>query len=268
MKTTEKIKYNKFDDIAAKKIGYYVYALQDPFTGIIFYVGKGVKNRWYSHIDIARNGDSGEKSDKFDKIREIESKGEYVKVWIVRHGITSEEVAFEVEAAVAHALKIVSYTPAGKSAVDLTNLVETHHPERGLISASRAQSLYNARSAPEIKVPCVLVKISKLWTPEMSDSEVMEATVGWWPFRKNAVNAKYAFAISRGTIRGVYKIASIRDRRKPDRDWQDDIGKRARWGFPDGCEPALDLWDKFIDTSVKHLFKPGEASSVKLLNCD
>ena len=217
---------------------------------------------------MARNGDSGEKSDKLDKIREIELKGQYVKVWIVRHGIKSEEVAFEVEAAVAHALKIVSFTSAGKSAVDLTNLVETHHPERGLISVSRAQSLYNARRAPEIKVPCVLVKVSKLWTPEMSDSEVMEATVGWWPFRKKAINAKYAFAVSRGTIRGIYKIASIRDRREPDNDWHEDIGKNPRWGFPDGCEPALDLWDEFIDTSVKHLFKPGEASSVKLLNCD
>jgi hypothetical protein len=260
--------YTKFDDVAARKIGFYVYALQDPTTGIVFYVGKGVKNRWYDHIASARKAVSGEKSDKLDKIREIESKGQCVKVWIVRHGLKSEEVAFEVEAAVAHALKIVTFTSAFKGAVDLTNLVETHHPERGLISVSRAQSLYNARRAPKITVPCVLVKVSKLWTPEMSDSEVMEATVGWWPFRKNAVNAKYAFAISRGTIRGIYKIASIRDRRKPDRDWQDDIGKRARWGFPDGCEPALDLWDLYIDTSVKHLFKLGEASSVKLLNCD
>jgi len=268
MKADQAGEHTKFDDIAARKIGFYVYALQDPTTGTVFYVGKGSKNRWYSHVLAARNGESGDQSEKLDRIRQIEKRGMSVKVWIVRHGIESEEVAFEVEAAVAHALKIVSLLPSSNNAVELTNLVETHHPERGLISVSRAQSLYNARRAPKITVPCVLVKVSKLWTPEMSDREVMEATVGWWPFRKNAVNAKYAFAISRGTIRGVYKIASIRDRRKPDRDWQHDIGKRARWGFPDGCKPALDLWDEFIDTSVKHLFKPGEASSVKLLNCD
>lgn len=268
MKITRGVRYTKFDDVAARKIGFYVYALQDPGTGTIFYVGKGVKNRWYSHINAAHKGGSGKQSDKLDWIRKIEAKGQSVKVWIVRHGIKNEEVAYEVEAAVAHALKIVSLTPNSKDAVDLTNLVETHHPERGLISVGRAQSLYNAHRAPKITVPCVLVKVSKLWTPEMSDSEVMEATVGWWPFRKKAINAKYAFAISRGTIRGIYKIAAIRERQKPDNDWQDDIGKNPRWGFPDGCAPAVDLWDQYIDTSVKHLFKPGEASSVKLLNCD
>lgn len=268
MKIVGGVKYTKFDDVAARKIGFYVYALQDPVSGTIFYVGKGVKNRWYSHINAAQKGDSGERSDKLDWIRKIESKGQSVKVWIVRHGIKNEEVAYEVEAAVAHTLKIMSLSPNNKEVVDLTNLVETHHPERGLISVSRAQSLYNAPRAPEITVPSVLVKISKMWTPEMSDSEVMEATVGWWPFRKKAINAKYAFAISRGTIRGIFKIAAIRERRKPDRDWKDDIGKTPRWGFPDGCAPAVDLWDQYIDTSVKHLFKPGEASSVKLLNCD
>ena len=50
MKSSQLISYSKFDDIAAKKIGFYVYALQDPSTDTIFYVGKGVENRWYSHI--------------------------------------------------------------------------------------------------------------------------------------------------------------------------------------------------------------------------
>lgn len=268
MKITKGLSYTKFDDVAARKIGFYVYALQDPVTGTIFYVGKGVKNRWYSHINAAHKGGSEKQSDKLDWIRKIEAEGQSVKVWIVRHGIKNEEVAYEVEAAVAHTLKIMLISSSNNDAIDLTNLVETHHPERGLISVGRAQSLYNAREAPSITVPCVLVKVSKLWTPEMSDSEVMDATVGWWPYRKNAIKAKYAFAVSRGTIRGIYKIVSIRERRKPDRDWQDDIGKRARWGFPDGCKPAIELWDQYIDTSVKHLFKPGEASSVKLLNCD
>lgn len=269
MKVEQGDVYTRFDDVASRKIGFYVYALQDPTTGTVFYVGKGLKNRWYSHVLSARKSESGEQSEKLDRIRQIERKGKSVKVWIVRHGIKSEDVAFEVEAAVAHALKIVSLSPRSRCAVELTNLVETHHPERGLISVSRAQSLYNARRAPKITVPCVLVKVSKLWTPEMSDREVMEATVGWWPYRKNAIKAKYAFAISRGTIRGIYKIAAIRERQKPDNDWQDDIGKKnPRWGFPDGCAPAVDLWDQYIDTSLKHLFKPGEASSVKLLNCD
>ena len=269
MKSINHVKYAKFDDTAAKKIGFYVYALQDPSNGTIFYVGKGVKNRWYGHIASARKGSAGKQSDKLTKIREIEEKGHPVTVWIVRHGISNEKVAYEVEAAVAHALKIVTLTQRSGGLVDLTNLVETHHPERGLISVGRAQSIYNARRAPKISIPCALVKISEKWTPKMTDSEVMKATVGWWPFRKNAINAKYAFAVSGGTIRGIYKINSIRNREKPDNDWEEDIGKKnPRWGFPDRCTPATELWDKFLDTSVKHLFKVGEAGSVKLLNCD
>ena len=268
MASSQSITYSKFDDIAAKKIGFYVYALQDPTSGTIFYVGKGVKNRWFSHIMAAQKSERGVPSEKLEMIRAIEGRGEAVKVWIVRHGIHDEKTAYEVESAVAHTLKIVGSTVQSAHIVDLKNLVETHHPERGLISVVRAQSLYNARSAPEITVPCVLVKVSKLWNPEMSDEEVMEATVGWWPYQKKAQHAKYAFAVSRGTIRGCYRIAEIRDRRKGDRDWEHDLGKkRPRWGFPDGCMPATELIDDFLDTSVKHLFKKGEASSVKLLNC-
>ena len=268
MKSSQLISYSKFDDIAAKKIGFYVYALQDPSTGVIFYVGKGVKNRWFSHINAAHKSKIGDPSEKLEMIRAIEGRGEAVKVWIVRHGIRDEKTAFEVESAVAHTLKIFGSTVQSSHFVDLKNLVETHRPEGGLIPVSKAQSLYNARRAPKITVPCVLVKVSKKWTPEMSDEEVMEATIGWWPYRKEAHNAKYAFAVSRGTIRGVYRIAQIRDRRKGDRDWEHDLGKkRPRWGFPDGCEQATELMDIYLDTSVKHLFKNGEASSVKLLNC-
>jgi hypothetical protein len=268
MKSSQLISYSQFDDIAAKKIGFYVYALQDPSTGTIFYVGKGVDNRWFSHIMAAHRSEPGDPSEKLEMIRAIEDRGEAVKVWIVRHGIHDEKTAFEVESAVAHTLKIVGLTAQSSHIVDLKNLVETHHPERGLISVSRAQSLYNARSAPEITVPCVLVKVSRKWNPEMSDEEVMEAAVGWWPYQKKAQHAKYAFAVSSGTIRGIYRIAEIRDRREGDRDWEHDLGKkRPRWGFPDGCVPATELIDDFLDTSVKHLFKKGEASSVKLLNC-
>ena len=263
------ITYSKFDDIAAKKIGFYVYALQDPSTGIIFYVGKGVKNRWFSHIMAAHKPEQGDPSEKLEMIRAIEGRGEAVKVWIIRHGIHDEKTAYEVESAVAHTLKIIGSTVQSANIVDLKNLVETHHPDRGLLPVGRAQSLYNARRAPDISVPCILVKISKRWNPEMSDEEVMESSFGWWPYLKNAQKAQFAFAISQGTIRGVYRIAQIRDRREGDRDWEHDLGrKRPRWGFPDGCEPATELLDDYLDTSVKHLFKNGEASSVKLLNCE
>ena len=41
MEAVRLMPYQKFDDIAAERVGFYVYALQDPRDGVIFYVGKG-----------------------------------------------------------------------------------------------------------------------------------------------------------------------------------------------------------------------------------
>jgi hypothetical protein len=79
--------------------------------------------------------------------------------------------------------------------------------------------------------------------------------------------AEYAFGISSGIIRGVYRIdrSMWRERREGDRDWEHDLGKKPKWGFPD-CVPAPEM-SHFLDTSVKHLFKKGDQNSVKFLNC-
>lgn len=41
---------NKFSPEVESKLQYYVYALVDPRTDQIFYVGKGVGNRVFQHI--------------------------------------------------------------------------------------------------------------------------------------------------------------------------------------------------------------------------
>ena len=46
--------YTEFDDLAATKIGWYVYALRDPRNNQVFYIGKGKRNRWYVRIMEAR----------------------------------------------------------------------------------------------------------------------------------------------------------------------------------------------------------------------
>ena len=134
MSSSQPVVYSKFDDIAAKKIGFYVYALQDPTNGTIFYVGKGVKNRWFSHIMAAQKSDRGDPSEKLEMIRAIEGRGEAVKVWIVRHGIHDEKTAYEVESAVAHTLKIVGSTVQSAGIVDLKNLVVINKRKNNIIN--------------------------------------------------------------------------------------------------------------------------------------
>ena len=41
---------NKFTPEVESRLQYYVYALVDPRTDQIFYVGKGVGNRFFQHI--------------------------------------------------------------------------------------------------------------------------------------------------------------------------------------------------------------------------
>jgi hypothetical protein len=260
--------YQKFDDIAAKKIGFYVYALRDPRDGVVFYVGKGVKNRWHEHI-LNANSKNDDQSLKLERIRNIEQSGNDVDAFIIRSGIQTEKAAYDVEAAVIHAYRLLEKS-GNSQGVELTNIAEVHHPEKGLANVRVAQTLFNAPQAPMIDFPCALFRIPRLWYPDMPAEELKEATSGWWA-KQNVKNgkksARFAFSVSRGIIRGVFTIEESlwRERREPDRNWEHDLGKSPRWGFPD-CVVAPQM-DHFLNTSVKHLFKPGEASAVKFLNC-
>lgn len=260
--------YAKFDYLAAREIGWYVYALRDPRDRVVFYVGKGKENRWFDHIHEARTKTDDPKL-KLAKIREIEASGAMVDAFIVRRGLPNEKMAYEVEAAVIHAYRLLEKS-SHVTAVELTNIAEVHYPERGLADVRVAQSMLNAPRAPELTVPCGLFRIPKLWYPEMADEDLREATSGWWSARTVArakKTAKYAFAVSHGVIRGVYAIdESIwRERRPGDRDYEDDLGKAPRWGFPD-CVPAPEM-AHFLNTSVKHLFKRGDVNPIKFVNC-
>lgn len=260
--------YKKFDDIAETKIRFYVYALRDPRNRQIFYVGKGQKNRWYDHIHEALSNPESDKL-KLQRIHEIHADGLTVEAFIIRHGIDREKDAYEIEAAVVHAYRLLEQVNENQ-AVELTNIAEIHHPERGLTSVGIAQTLYNAPPCPDIEVACGFFRLPVLWYPDMPDEELRQATFGWWS-SKEVVNgrkkAEYAFAISNQIIRGVYRIdpSMWRERVKGDRDWEHDIEKPPRWGFPD-CVPAPEM-SHFLNTSVRHLYKKGNASAARFFNC-
>jgi len=104
----------EFSAAVIEKLEYYVYLLIDPETDNVFYVGKGIGNRIFAHLNHALT--SPQESDKLDKIRSIQSKGLQVKHVIHRHGLTEKE-AFEVEASLIDYIGIAG----------LTNIVQGHH---------------------------------------------------------------------------------------------------------------------------------------------
>ncbi|MXW42550.1 MAG: hypothetical protein F4138_02510 [Acidimicrobiia bacterium] len=149
---------------------------------------------------------------------------------------------------------------------ELTNKVEGHDVWRwGRMTTDVAISLFDAPRVPEIKERVILFKIPQFWSPEISAEELYDATRGWWRLGPRRNNADYAFAVDKGIIHEVYRINSWRQRQSGDRDWEHDIGKpHKRWGF--NGEVADEL-AHYRNTSVQHLFKKGECSPFKYVNC-
>lgn len=224
--------------------------------GTVFYVGKGKGNRVFQHATDALERSDVE-TDKLEEIRAILASGLQVESFIVRHGIDTEKQAYEIEAAVIDAMRLAGHP--------VHNEVAGHgHRARGLVHTSVVASLYDAPEAPPIDMPAILIRIPRLWTPQMPPVELFEATRGWWVVGPQRERAKVAFAVSAGVIRGAYRIHRWRERAEGDRDWEDDIGKKPRWGF-DG-EPAEDL-ARFLNTSVGHRFRRGQANPIAYVNC-
>ena len=68
---------DQFSQKSIEEIGSYAYALVDPRTDKIFYIGKGCGNRVFDHCNDAINDD--DESLKLNLIREIIAEGLKVK---------------------------------------------------------------------------------------------------------------------------------------------------------------------------------------------
>ena len=75
-----------FSQAVIEKLDYYVYFLQDPRTDEVFYVGKGIGNRVFNHLDCAIETDGD--TEKLDIIREVIKSGRSIKHYILRHGLS------------------------------------------------------------------------------------------------------------------------------------------------------------------------------------
>jgi hypothetical protein len=242
-----------FSPYVIEQLGFYVYLLSDPRTGDVFYVGKGVGNRVFAHAADALDDERA--SDKLDRIRAIRSSGHQVGHELLRFGL-DERTSFEVEAAAIELLGLE----------DLTNVVAGHHiGARGRMSTDVATSLFEAPPVDEITESVLLIRIPRMWHPAMPAADLFEATHGWWRVGPRREKADFAFAVSKGVIREVYRIRSWRPRCPDDRSWEDDQASgKPRWGFEGGVADEL---SHYRNRSVAHLYRRGEASPVKYLNC-
>jgi hypothetical protein len=83
---------------------YYVYQLEDPGSGLPFYVGKGKGQRAWSHTDLVNRGRSSGNSRKDAKISELLSAGTEPVIRIVARYEYAED-AYE------HEIDLIAATP-------------------------------------------------------------------------------------------------------------------------------------------------------------
>ena len=233
----------------AEKLGWYVYALRDPRTGVIFYVGKGKGGRVYAHARQAKkvSGETGLQL-KLGTIREIHANGLEVGVEIVRHRIENEVLAYEVEAAVIDALRLAG--------TELANLAGGHGTSRGWRPLEAIVAEYVARPV-EIEHPVVLIRISNLYEHGMTPEALYKATREWWRITPSHHNPQWALAVYQGIVRAVYRIER----------WEQEppTNRKRRWAF-DGVRD-IGIEERYLWTDVTRYLPLGARNPVKYVNC-
>jgi hypothetical protein len=233
-----------FSRAVIENLNFYVYFLQDPRTSKVFYVGKGVENRVFDHVNCLI--DNNDITEKLDQIREIRNAGLDVKHFILRHGLT-EQTAFEIEAS------LIDYIGMD----NLLNIQGGHYSsDYGLRTTNEITAMYEADELSTIE-PLILVNINKLYDRKMTSLELYNATRKSWVVGPRREKPRYAVATYRGLTREVYKI---------EKWYPIEINGKIRWGFD--ADVANDVVrDKLIYKSIKTFFKRGAANPIKYLNC-
>lgn len=246
----------RFTEAACKQLKYYVYIYIDPRDEVVFYVGKGLGNRCFSHLKSV-----GE-SDKVQRIADIRKAGTKPRIEILKYGL-SEREALLVEATAIDLLKIDNLTNGMRghgsrvgSRAGVEQLIATLDPRPIDITPSHA---------------VVLININNTYNYGMLPMHLYDVTRSAWVVSlRSAERAKYAMSVFRGVVREVYEIAHW----LPDGStFRSDGVDRGRSTQPDrryefvGTLADDDIRRRYIDRSVAHYFSKGAQNPIKYVNC-
>ncbi|MCI4661368.1 MAG: hypothetical protein MRY63_06030 [Neomegalonema sp.] len=195
-KSPEEITYDQFSPRVAEKLGYYVYRLIDPRDGSTFYVGRGVDNRIFDHMDEAFEG---RRSEKTDRISAIHRAGYKVVTVIHRHALRDQEEAAVVEAALIEAFPNLTNQVSGEG----TRLY-------GCRDTDKVIGEYDLPPANFAYEKCLILSISSHW-PKIADdaptswSDIYaRARHGWALDVGRAAKADWIVVEARGIIRAIF----------------------------------------------------------------
>jgi len=233
-----------FDAIVQEKLGYYIYALKN-LKGEIFYVGKGIGNRCFDHINEARKNKKS--TAKLDQIRMILDRRENVQIEIIRHGLSvpknEEDLALLIEASIIDILDLTR---------EKTNQIRGHGTTLGIESAEELQIKYGAKELISNE-PLLLIKINDTYRKGMSLNEVYEITRKFWKIKiQRAEKCSFILGVANGIVRGVFdpKTFGISPNDKNRKYFEGEIIENS----------------PYMNTSIKAFGKKGQRNPLVYLN--
>lgn len=178
-------------------LGEYVYALEDPRSGKVFYVGRGVRDRVVHHAwDAISTDDPGA---KLDRIREIQRAGLQPRAWILRRRVGRRASAAEMEA-LAIDLLARWHDPLLNQRREITE--DGIRTLAGLIADHEAKPLDTARAA-------IVVNTGRTWFEGISDDELWDAARKWWACRPEhrTTAPRLLLAEAGNIVRGAWTVS-------------------------------------------------------------
>lgn len=237
-----------FSTPVCEAINYYVYILIDPRDEKIFYIGKGVNNRIFNHVNDSLTNTLT--SDKLNLIREIINENKNVIHLILRHGLTEKE-ALIVESSCIDLLGLNQ----------LKNKVKGHNS--GQFGIMTCQELINLYDAENINIDkednCLLINVNKqfhlvkklLLEGKEAEAEniLYEITRSSWLLAKKREKVDYVIATFNGLSREVYKVEK----------W---LPVNKRWEFV-GNKASEEIRSKYIHKKTDCIIVKGARNPVK-----
>lgn len=246
--------HTKFSKKVRDELGSYVYLYLDPRTDQPFYVGKGVGNRCFAHLD--GKGDS----EKDAVLKELRAIGLEPQIDILRYALTDDEASL-VESCVIDLLGLDA----------LTNKVHGKHWKRGPRGTVEDLRVTLAAGSVEITDPVIIINIARLYRPGMSAAALYDASRHAWRVRPDRHKPDLALAVAGGIIREVYEIAQWLPAGSTFRT-NDQHGDGAHDADPTRfefvgriAEPSVRK--RYLHRSVECYFKPGAQNPIKYVNC-
>jgi hypothetical protein len=227
-------------------LGSYVYALKDPRTDSIFYIGKGSGNRAFQHKEDSLI--SHLETDKLNRIREIEESGNQLQYLIIRHGLTEDE-AYKIESTLINVFGYLNH--------QLTNLMSGHDTqELGIKTSNEIHRLYNPQTLEKLEHSVVIININKAYKKGRFIDDVYEAVKEAWVISEKRLNTiEYVLAEYKGRIVGVFKV-------KEWYQYKSQVGKLNRYGFVKDQNIEQSVVEIYLNKSIQKYKKRGQANPI------